>query len=768
MPHDSVAGLSSTNVSQLQKQFGKNTIDGKDEFFALFLLVSQYKNFISLILFAATLISFFIGDTLDTLFIFIILLLNGLFGFIQEYRAHSTLQKLKELVAPLARVVRDGQEQELDARELVPGDIIVLREGDKIPADGILTTDVPVEIDESILTGESLPVEKIKQDTLFSGTFVLRGRGYLQITATGFQTRLGKIAAELKNTQKPTIPLVKNLSDLSRKLALVAGTLAAALIPISLFQGRDLTETLLVSVSVAVALIPEGLALVVTLALAVGAYRMAKRGAIVRKMAAIETLGTANIILSDKTGTLTQNKITVKKHWLKDKQNLNLLLRCCVAGNTASLVLKENHGSVGIVGDSTDGALLMFAKNNMQNFEVFSKEGRVIEEKPFNPTTKIIETTWEENGKKHEFVRGAPETIFKMVGDTALEEKELEQYAKEGLRVIAFAHRNNSSKFSLLGIVGMYDPPRAEAKQAVTEAKQAGIKIVMVTGDNPVTAKAIAEEIGMIDAGELVLTHDEIEKTTDEELISLLPKVRILARMQPIDKLRLVRLYKTLGAIVAVTGDGVNDALALSEAHVGVAMGKSGTDVAKEAADIVITDDNLYTIVKAVEEGRGVYDNIIKVVVFLLSTNLTEFFLILFALLLNLPIPLSPTQILWINLVGDGAPALALATDTKQNNVLKRKPRNANEQILNLGRIRNIFFITGMFSVILLGIYLLTLSLSYHISSLLIFNLIVVGEMVILFIIRGGLFPINKFMLGSILLTFLLQIVASTYLRNVF
>ncbi|KKR49735.1 MAG: hypothetical protein A3C27_03505 [Candidatus Levybacteria bacterium RIFCSPHIGHO2_02_FULL_39_36] len=771
-----IEGLFEKEAFALQEKYGKNSVEFEKKNYVFSLLFSQFKNIISLILLFAIVFSVFIGDFIDAFFIFLVLIVNGLFGFIQEYRAQKTIEKLKELVSPTTHVIRDGQEKEIDAREIVPGDIIVLREGDKIPADGKLITDVLIEVDEAILTGESMPRDVKNGGDLFSGTFLVKGRGYFKVESIGFETRLGKIAAEIEKTKKPRFPLAENLSHLGTRLALVAVFMSFLLVPIGFFQGREIREIILIAVSIAVAMIPEGLPLVVTIALAVGAYRMVKRKTIVRKMSAIETLGATNIILCDKTGTITANKMAVKKFWISNKEKLPLLLRAAVLGNTASLAMEEelpagplrseaSRQAVGyrVLGDSTDGAILLFAKSHNKNIEEFRTEGTVIEEKPFDPETKIIEVVWEKSGERHTFVRGAPESILKLDGTSEQAHRELELYAKEGLRTIAFGHkRQGEARFSFLGIVGIYDPPREEARQAIKEAQSAGIKIIMVTGDNPLTAKSIAEDVGLITPGELVLTHDEMEKITDEELAELLPKTRIFARMVPSDKLRLVRLYQKLGFVVAVTGDGVNDALALSEANIGVAMGETGTDVAKEAGDLVITDDNLYTIVKAIEEGRGIFDNIIKVVVFLLATNLTEFFLIFFSVILGLPIPLSPTQILWINLVSDGAPAMALATDVKRHGLLSRKPRNVNEQILNRKRLKNILGITLIFSFLLMFVYSTILQTSGVVPRLLIFNLLVFGEMIIIFIIRGGIFPLNRFMIISVLITLLLQFVVST------
>lgn len=772
--------LTESEAQELFRKYGDNDLRESNKLSLLSLLLVQYKNVITVILLIAAIFSFSIGQTVDSFFIGAVLVLNGIFGFVQQFRAEKTLEKLRGLSSPTARVVREGEEKEIEARLLVVGDLVSLREGDRIPADGKILSDIVIEIDEAVLTGESLPIEKSKGDEILSGTFIVKGKGFMVVTSTGYDTRLGKMAKELVNVKKPKTPLSQNLDDLGKKFAFIGMFFALLLIPIGIFQGREVRQLILTAINLAVAVVPEGLPLVVTVSLAVGAYRLAKEKTIVRKMAAIETLGATTAILSDKTGTITQNKMSVKEHWLANEEKLPILVRSCVVGNAASLVLEEDpfdqaqgkHGGVEILGDRTDGALLMFAKAHVVDFDEYRQEGKLISEKPFDPDTKTIQAVWEDKDVKHEFVRGAPESIFRLTGEDAEGEavRKFEEMLGKGFRVIGFAKKNhNQEKFSLLGLIGIYDPPREEAKEAIRQAKLAGIRVVMVTGDNAKTALHIAEEIGMIEEGEIVFSAQDLEKTSDEDLLPMLSRIKIFARMKPEDKLRLVRLYRKAGFVVAVTGDGVNDALALSEANIGVSMGKTGTDVAKEAADVIITDDNLFTIIKAVEEGRGIFDNIVKVVVFLFSSNIAELLLIFLAIIFALPIPLTVTQILWVNLVGDSLPALALAMDTKRKKLLLNKPRNVSENVLNPKRFLYILKITIPFVLILMTIYYFALqNFSHEVSQLIVFNALVIGEMFIVFVVRKGLFPLNKLLIFSIIVTLLLQALTflNPFLRN--
>ncbi|RJQ27522.1 cation-translocating P-type ATPase [Candidatus Parcubacteria bacterium] len=757
-----IKGLSEIDALKLIERYGENKINVTKKINPLSLLITQFANLITVILFAAGVFSLYIREFIDALFIFLILVFNAFLGFIQEYRAEKALVKLRDYVASMVRVFRGGKEKEVEAVKLVPGDCVILSEGNKVPADGKLFSSIPIEVDESILTGESLSVQKKAGDTLFMGTYITRGRGEMIIENTGYSTRLGKIAEKLSKIERPKTPLSRNLDTLSKYISFAIIFLLILLIPVGVIQGRDVNEFFLTLVSLAVAVVPEGLPLVVTVALAVGAYRMAKQKAIVRKMIAIETLGTANVILSDKTGTITQNKMVVKDHWLPKKSKQALLLASCVIGNTASILLEEKDGEPEVLGDATDGALLSFAKKHGVDKAVIEIQGKILEESPFDPFKKTIEVRWKDSSGEYLLVRGAPETIFKDIDEEERREGELklESFAKKGLRVIGFGYKTKKDqKLQLLGLMGLYDPPREESFRAVDEARKAGVRVVMVTGDNPVTALAIAEEIKLIEKGELVLTSSDIEKLSDEKLSEMLLRVRVFARMTPQDKLRVVKMYRDLGYVVGVTGDGVNDALALAEAHIGISMGKTGTDVAKEAGDIIVTDDNLYTIIKAIEEGRGIYRNIVKVVTYLLSANIAEFLLVVLCLFLGLPLPLFPTQILWINLVTDGIPAIALASDKNKKGLLSSGPRNTRDGILNRDRILVILLISIVITSILFFVFIyLAARTEVSQARFVIFNLFVILELMVVFVIRGGIFPLNKFLILTIVISLLLHV----------
>lgn len=769
-------GLSTKQANELQKTHGQNLIHTTQSFSPLKLFFSQFVSVLNAILLAAAILSFFLHDYIEAFFIFAIILLDSIFGFSQEYKAEKSLEKLKHYTSHTVRVIRDGKESQIPAEDLVPGDIVILSEGERIPADGALLLTRHVEIDESILTGESLPVTKSTSEEVFMGTLITKGHGEMKVTTIGMQTKFGQIAQTLSDIQSEKTPLQKQLTGLGKTLSLLALLLVFLLLLVGIAQGRELTFIFLLAVSLGVAAIPEGLPAVITAALAIGTNRMAKKKAIVRHMASVETLGSVQIILVDKTGTLTQNKMQVKTYWLPDTRQLSSLLRCCILGNTASFVQNPDTGMQETVGDQTDAALLHFAKDKDYQLSNKSPHGKIIDEFVFDATTKLVTTIWQEGTYQEAYVRGAPESVIEKSTLSAKDKEKitsrLHDYAQQGLRVIAFATRKNSDgsltsreqwekDLTFLGLVGIYDPPRPEVKEALRQAKKAGIRTIMVTGDNEITAIAISKEIGLIEKEEHVITGKMLATMSDEELLPLLPKVQIFARSQPQDKLRIATLLQQQGFVVGVSGDGVNDALALKKANVGVAMGATGTDVAKEASDIIITDDNFATIVTAVEEGRTIYHNIVKAITYLVSGNIAELSLVFLATLFGLPTPLLPTHILWINLITDGMPALALASDKKDPSVLEAPPRDPHLPILHKKRL---LFITSLglgLALVLLVLFIYLLQRTDEaIARSLTFNLLAILHLGIVFVVRGrNAFRPHKLLILTLLSTILLQVI---------
>lgn len=767
-------GLSQAQAETLLQTYGRNEIVTKQR--SVFsLLLSQLPTPINGILTIAAIISLAIGNILDGVFIIAILLINALFGFIQEFRAEQSLAKLKTFVTSLSRVIRDEKEIQISTSKLVPGDVVVLSEGERVPADGKILATHHMEIDESILTGESLPVIKKEHDVVLSGTLVVKGNGRILVEKTGMHTRFGIIATTLTTVSPDATPLQQQLRGLGRVLSLLAITVAFLIVPLGLAKGQLFFPLTILAISIAVAAIPEGLPTVITIALAIGTQRMAKKHAVVRQMQAIETLGAVQVLLIDKTGTLTKNSMEVKKHWVPTKETLPLLLKACVVGNTAALV-KQVDGSdtFDVIGDKTDGALLLFAKKFSSDFELLKKEGTITDEYVFDPRTKTVTTVVALHQEALVFVRGAPETVVGKSRLTNDDKKAIqslfESYANEGLRVIAFGKKTMAThsvakerheleqNLEFLGFVGIWDPARDDARHAVVEAKRAGVSTIMVTGDNELTALAIAKVVGLIEEDEDVVTGEELATLSDEQLRGVLTRVRIFARTSPEDKLRLVELFKKEGFIVGVTGDGVNDALALRRADVGIAFG-TGTDVAKEASDIVLANDAFATIVRAIEEGRTIYNNIVKAVVYLLAGNLSELALVFGATLLGIPPPLLPTQILWINLVTDSLPALALAADAKHPNTLSLAPRDPHMPILTKNRIKFIGGIGLGLATLLLALFTFLLRTGSELyARTIIFNLLVIFHVGIAFLVRRGPVRGNLFLVWSVVVILLLQI----------
>jgi len=706
--------LTQKEAESLREKFGPNEITVKRRYSVLQSLIGQLNNFLMLLLISAGLISWFLGDRIDSGFIFAIVILNAAFGVYQEFKAEKSLKALKKITITLVRVIRDNKEITIDSRLLVPGDLVYLEEGSRVPADLVLVKSWNLEVNEAALTGESLPVAKNETNdelkNLFMGTVVARGRGYAHVTKIGNSTRLGEINKTLASIPEDQTPLQKKLAIFTKQVGWIGIIAAGSVFALSFVHDKNLFESFLFAVSLAIAVVPEGLPAVMTITLAIGVERMAREKAIVRKLNAIETLGSITLVATDKTGTLTQNKMVVKKIWINGKthnasdahkihnENFDELLNNSILCSTASLVQKVDTGHWDVIGDTTEGALLLLVKDLGINYEDRRSEWEMGEVEPFDSTLKRMAVKVRKGNAHHHYIKGSPESVLSICKMDEKErlaiEKEFEAYARKGLRMLAFAE---GEKF--LGFVGIADPVRPEVKKSIEMARHAGIKTVMLTGDSPLTAEAIALETGLIKKGEDILTGKQISDYSDDELIKILPNVHVFARISPEHKLRLVELYQKMGEIIAVTGDGVNDALALKKADVGVAMGLTGTDVAKETSDMIITDDNFATLIRAIYEGRGILRRIQSAILYLLSCNAAEMLYILLAIFSGLPV-LNPLQLLYVNLITDGLPAISLAFAPNEDHVMDRPPR----QSLNILNKKDFIFIgfVGIFASILI------------------------------------------------------------------
>jgi len=769
-------GLSTEEVKRRLSEYGYNELMEKKRKTALQMFVDEFKDVFIMLLIVATIFSVAIGyyDLLrgeaegfldaftDAITIGIIVVLVAVAGFIQEYRAEKALEALKKLAAPKARVMRDGKEMIVPAREVVPGDLLVLESGDTVPADARILEAVELKTDEAVLTGESIPVGKgldvLKPETpiaerknmLFMATHMIYGRGKAVVTSTGMKTEFGKIAELVQTTEEEETPLQKKLDRFAKKIAYVVVVLAAFIFALEIFaEGlkiKAITDSFMVSISLAISVVPEGLPAIVTITLALGAREFAKRHAIIRRLSSAESLGATTVICSDKTGTLTKGEMTVRRIHNsgkievtgvgyepkgdfyassdaikpRDDKDLSMLLTIGSLCNNAKL--QNDNGTWRIMGDPTEGALIVAAaKAGLEQAELekqYSRTGEV----PFTSERKRMTTLHSTEREQVAFMKGAPEVVLERCTHVLEKGKEKkltdakrreildtnEKLAADALRVLGMAYKklpSNLKEFHaetvenglvFVGLEGMIDPPREEAVEANKRCEQSGIKTVMITGDHKLTAVAVAKEIGMMKEKSLVLTGAELDRMSDEEFRKIVEDVTVYARMSPEHKLRIVDALKKKGHVVAMTGDGVNDAPAVKSADVGVSMGISGTDVTREASDMVLTDDNFATIVRAVEEGRVIYDNVRKYARFLISCNFDEVLVIgTFAILAGLagaaglneealfPLPLLPAMLLWINLVTDGAPAVSLATDPPDEDVMKRKPRKPGEGILH-------------------------------------------------------------------------------------
>lgn len=712
-------GLSTREAEKRIKTYGLNELKHKKKKSPVLIFLSQFNDFLVWVLIGATIISGFIGDKADAITILIIVIVNAILGFVQEFRTEKSLEALQEMAAPTCKAIRDGNIKVINSRELTKGDVVILEAGDRIPADGTFIDAANMVVDESLLTGESVGISKDTnkgKNEGYMGTIVLKGRGLLVVDSIGMETEMGKIANLLDNIEEEKSPLRERLDSLGKILVVVCIIVCIIVTVLGILRGNNITEMFLLGVSLAVAAIPEGLAAIVTVALALGVSRMLKRNALIRKLPAVETLGCTSVICSDKTGTLTQNKMTVKeiltngKIYELDKENLydcEKLKEAFVYCNDTNYNYDIKNIDKAVMGDPTETALVkVFFKETKEAEDFIAKANRLFEI-PFDSTRKMMTVIMKVKGKETCYMKGAPERVLercsavlengKIKPLTAQKKKQIYNYiesmSNRALRCIAAAYKeehlvkNDSVEENLifLGVAGSMDPPRIEVKDAVLKCKMAGIKPIMITGDHKNTALAIAKSINICTTDDQAITGDELEKMSDEELVKRVEKLRVFARVSPNHKLRIVRAFKKNNNIVAMTGDGVNDAPAIKEADIGVAMGISGTDVTKEAASMVLMDDNFATIVSAVEEGRIIYDNIRKFIRYLLSCNLGEVLTMFLASLFYLPNPLTPIQILFVNLATDGLPAIALGIDPADKDIMRQAPREKNEGIFARG-----------------------------------------------------------------------------------
>ncbi len=745
-------GLSSADVRRLQATFGENRLQEKKKKSIIRRFFDQFKDVMILILIAAAIISLVMvcleqnwGELFEPGLILLIVILNAVMGVYQEGKAERALDALKNMSAPHARVIRDGKESVIDAAALVPGDIIKLEAGDFVPADARLLASTSLKSEESALTGESVPSEKDasllveenapigdRTNMVFSGCSITYGTAVAVVTGTGMNTEMGKIAGLLDGEENTQTPLQKKLAQLGKYLGIMALAACAVIFAVGVFSdSMDIKDVFMTAISLAVSAIPEGLPAIVTIVLAIGVQRMVKKNALIRRLPAVETLGSASIICSDKTGTLTQNRMTLVKAYVDGRETIEeisdhnsdeirSLLRMGTLCSDGSVVIGED-GSETHIGDPTETSIVLAAHKNGMEKDALNKEFPRVGGIPFDSDRKLMTTVNEMDGKLVVIVKGAFDMLATRCtsGDIEAARTITDRMSENALRVLAVATKtidalpealtseDLENGLTFLGLVGMIDPPRPECRDAVAVCRRAGIKPVMITGDHVVTASAIARDLGILVEGDDAITGAQLDAMTEEELDARVEKISVYARVSPENKIRIVKAWQRKGQVVSMTGDGVNDAPALKAADIGCAMGITGTDVAKGAADMTLTDDNFANIVDAVREGRGIYANIRKVVGFLLGTNIGEVILVFFAMLIWQKAPLLSMQLLWINLVTDSLPAIALGMEPVESDVMDRKPKPKSEGLFSGGLGVRVVLMGAMFAVLsLVGFFL--------------------------------------------------------------
>lgn len=819
-----INGLTDEEVSKRRAIHGFNELAEKKGKTIWKMMLEQFTDVLVIILIIAAVISGLLGEISDSIVIAIVVVLNAVLGVVQENKAEKSLAALKKLSAPIALVRRNGSVMEVPARELVPGDIILIEAGKFIPADCRLLEVSNLKVEESSLTGESVPVDKTtkvilndnvalgdKKNMIYMSSMATYGRATAIVANTGMKTEIGKIASMIQEEDNTLTPLQMKLEELGKWLGIIALGICGLMFVVGVLRGHAFLEMFMTSVSLAVAAVPEGLPAIVTIVLAIGVQKMIKRNAIIRKLPAVETLGCATVICSDKTGTLTQNKMTVMKLFTNggiiDSSNINMnentdmLLKAITLCND-SQINNEGNG-IKTIGDPTETALVEISYKNGIDKRIIEKEYKRVEEIPFDSDRKLMTTINKFNGTLRAMVKGAPDILLSrceyiLVDGKAREITEddrnsiseaNEGMAKDALRVLAAAYRDfdvlpgeiNSGTIEnslvFIGLTGMIDPPREEVKGAVKICKTAGIRPVMITGDHKITAMAIAKELGILDEKHDAISGHELDKISDEDLTRDVEKYCVYARVSPEHKVRIVKAWQANGQVVAMTGDGVNDAPALKKADIGAAMGIAGTDVAKEAADMVLTDDNFATVVAAVEEGRTIFSNIKKSIHYLLSCNIGEIITLFVAILIGWAEPLIPIHILWVNLVTDTFPALALGLDPAEKDIMNRKPRSPKASLFADG----LSFKIGLGGLIIGGLslvaYNIGLQYNLEVARTMTFLVLALSQITHSYNVRSELSSIfkvgffsNKYLVGGTFISLVLQlmVVYVPFLRDVF